>query len=164
MTKTLILIRHSKAENRDNSINDFERSLTPEGLADSKRMADYLLTAGVKPDIIMTSSASRALETARIFADILQTKGEVFIPLRKLYYCSAKTILDQIWGVQDPVNCVMVVAHNPGISDLTRGLSTGKGFFMDNTQATVFHYEIEHWYQIDEVKPAKYESFTLKDI
>jgi phosphohistidine phosphatase len=164
MAKTLILIRHSKAETRDNAINDFERSLTSEGIADSKKMADFLFSSGTKPDIIVTSSAARASETAIIFADILKTPAKMFFPSRKLYYCSAKTILDQIYGVADSNDCILVVAHNPGISDLTRGLSSGRTFFMENTQTTVLQYEIDHWYELGESKPVKFESFTLKDI
>ncbi|MBA4321990.1 MAG: histidine phosphatase [Odoribacter sp.] len=158
MTKTLILVRHSKAESRDNSVNDFERSLTMEGKADSKKMATFLLVAGIKPDFIVTSSAVRALETATIFAEILTTPAEKLIPTRKLYYCSAKTILDQIYRLPETLDCILVVAHNPGISDLTRGLSSGRGFFMDNTQVTILEYNMEHWYQIDEQKPVTFIS------
>ena len=158
MTKTLILVRHSKAENRDSSVNDFERSLTIEGKTDSMKMANSLMKTGIKADFILTSSAARALETAMIFAGFFKTPEKNIITTRKLYYCSAKTILNQIYGLKETINCLMVVAHNPGISDLTRGLSSGKSFFMDNTQVTILEYEIEHWHQIDEQKPLTFRS------
>jgi phosphohistidine phosphatase len=164
MVKTLILIRHSKAETRDTSISDFERPLSSDGKADTKKMADFLLTSGKKPDVIVTSSAARASETSMIFADIFKIPGKMLISSRKLYYCSAKTILDQIYSISDSLDCILVVAHNPGISDLTRGLSSGRTFLMDNTQTTILQYEIDHWYQLGEIKPVKVESFTLKDI
>lgn len=158
MIKTLILVRHSIAENRDSSVNDFERSLTNEGKTVSKIMANFLLEAGITPDFIVTSSAARAFETARIFPDVLKTGEKNIMSTRKLYYCSAKTILDQVYGLPETINCLMVVAHNPGVSELTRGLSSGKSFFMDNTQVTILEYEIEHWYQIDEQKPVTFRS------
>ena len=164
MKKTLILIRHSKAENRAGSDNDFNRALTPEGKSDSLKMANYLKNAGLLPDFIVTSSATRAYETAMSFAETLGTGKKSILAVRKLYYCSSKTILDQLFGLGENINCAMVVAHNPGISDLTRGLSAGSSVFMDNTQAALIEFDIDHWYQIDEIKPAKFTSFSLKDI
>jgi phosphohistidine phosphatase len=164
MVKTLILIRHSKAENRESSVNDFERSLTTEGLADSRKMADFILKTGIKPDFIVTSSAARAYETASIFENILKTGAKNILATRKLYYCSAKTILDQIYGLPETLGCIMVVAHNPGISELTRWLSAGKSFFMDNTQVSILKYNMEHWFQIDDSRPSEFRTISLKDI
>lgn len=164
MVKKLILVRHSKAENRGSSGNDFERSLTNEGKADSIKMANSLIKAGLKPDFILTSSASRAFETAMIFAEVFNTGEKNILATRKLYYSSAKTILDQIFGLPETIDCVMVVAHNPGISELARGLSSGRPFFMGNTQIIALEYNIEHWYQIDDINPSKCESFKISDI
>jgi phosphohistidine phosphatase len=164
MKKTLILIRHSKAENRDSTANDFDRTLTAEGKSDSLRMADYLKNNGIAPDLIITSSAARAYETAMVLANTFSTSEKSISSTKKLYYCSAKTILDQLFGLGKNLNCVIVVAHNPGISDLTRGLSEGHSFFMDNTQVSFMEFNIEHWYQIGDIKPAKFESYSLKNI
>jgi phosphohistidine phosphatase len=164
MIKRLILVRHSKAQNRESSLSDFERSLTDEGKADSKKMAEFLKNADIKPDLMITSSAARAFETTMIFDEVLKTGEKNILPVRKLYYCSAKTILDQIYCLPETIACILVVAHNPGISDLTRGLSSGKFFYMDNTQVTVLEFKMEHWYQIDEIKPSRCDNFSLKEI
>jgi phosphohistidine phosphatase len=164
MTRKLILVRHSKAQNRQSSVNDFERSLTEEGKDDSRKMAEFLKKEGIRPDVLVTSSAARAFETATILAEVFGTEEKNILTSRKLYYCSAKTILDQIYGLRESLSCVMIVAHNPGISDLTRGLSAGKFFFMDNTQVTVLEFDMEQWHQVDVIKPAKFKSYTLKDV
>jgi phosphohistidine phosphatase len=164
MIKTLILVRHSKAQNRESSVNDFERSITNEGKTDSEKMAGFLKKSGIRPEYIVTSSAARAFETAMIFEDVLKTGEKNILSTRKLYYCSAKTILDQIYGLPGTLGCIMVVAHNPSISDLTRGLSSGKSFYMENTQVSVLQFEMEHWYQVGDIKPIKFESISLKDI
>lgn len=164
MKKTLILVRHSKAENRESSESDFSRALTADGKSDSLKMARHLLNSGISPDLIVTSSATRAYETAMTFAEILKKDEKSILSSRKLYYCSAKSILDQIVGLDESINCVLVVAHNPGISDLTRGLSSGRSFFMDNTQVSLMEFNIDKWYQVDDVKPEKFETFSLKNI
>jgi phosphohistidine phosphatase len=164
MNKTLILVRHSKAENRHSSLNDFDRSLTEEGKSDTMKMGNLLFNSGTVPDFILTSSAVRAYETASTFAHIFKTNIQNIKSTRTLYYCSAKTLLDQIYGLPETISCLLVVAHNPGISDLNRRLSGGKSFYMDNTQVTFLTYDVKHWFQIGDVKPIKFESFSVKDI
>lgn len=163
IVKTLILIRHSKAENRDHAISDINRPLTEEGRAESYKMADLLLNSGIRPDLILSSSATRAVQTAEIFSKVLETDPVNLNLSRKLYYCSAKTMLDHIVGLPNNIKCLLVVAHNPGISDLARGLSSGKEFFMDNTQVIVLDYEIDQWYQVGDHKPVAFQSHRVKD-
>jgi phosphohistidine phosphatase len=67
MIKTLILIRHSKAENRKHAAIDIDRPLTEEVKVDSYKMANFLLKSGIKPDLILSSSATRASQTSEIF-------------------------------------------------------------------------------------------------
>jgi phosphohistidine phosphatase len=164
MTKILILVRHSKPENRVSSLKDFERSLTSEGISASDKMARFLLESGIIPDLILTSSAKRAIETSRIFSEILKIGEKNIIPIRNLYYSPANTILDQIYGLPDTVNCLMIVAHNPGISELSRRLSAGSSFYMDNTQVSLLEYEIDQWARINDEKPLKFKSISLEDI
>jgi phosphohistidine phosphatase len=163
MAKTLILTRHSKAENRDHSISDINRPLTEEGRTDSFKMANLLLNSVIRPDLILSSSATRASQTAEIFSKILKTDNKDLNLSRKLYYCSAKTILDHIVGLPDNIKCVMVVAHNPGISDLVRGLSSGRVFFMENTQIIILEYDIDQWYNVGDHKPAVFHSHRVTD-
>ena len=164
MTKTLILVRHSKPESRVSSFKDFGRSLTSEGISDTEKMARFLLDSGIIPDFILTSSAKRASETSRIFAKILKTNDKNIISTRNLYYSSVNTILDQIYGLPDMVECLMIITHNPGISELSRRLSSGRSSYMDNTQVSLLEYEIDQWFQINDKKPVKFKSFSLEDI
>ena len=164
MTKTLILVRHSEAENRHSSLVDFNRSLTAEGKSDTIKMGNFLSDAGIVPDFILTSSAERAYETASTLSDIFKLDRGNIIATRKLYYCSAKTMLDQIHGLPETINSLLIVSHNPGISDLSRGLSEGRSFYMDNTQVTFLTYDIDNWFQIGVTKPLKFESFNIKNL
>ena len=158
MAKTLILIRHSKAENRNNSDGDINRPLTEAGKADSLKMANFLLKSGLKPDQIVSSSATRASQTADIFSKVFKTETKDINLTRQFYYCSAKTILDYIVGLPENIECALVIAHNPGISDLARGLSSGKASYMVNTHVIILNYDIDHWYQVVEHKATTFRS------
>jgi phosphohistidine phosphatase len=164
MVKTIVLVRHSKAENRNPSISDINRPLTEEGRADSIKMANLLRKEDIKPDLVLSSSATRASQTAELFSTVLKTETKDINLSRELYYCSAKTILDRIVGLPEYIKCVIIVAHNPGISDLARGLSSGRAFYMDNTQIIILEYTLDQWYQISEHKPAAFRSYRPIEI
>jgi phosphohistidine phosphatase len=157
-------VRHSKTEDRDSALSDFNRSLNEEGKSDTVKMGKFLLNAGIVPDLIITSSAKRAYETAHSLSDIFNIEEENFRVTKKLYYCSAKTILNQICGVPETVKNLLIVSHNPGISDLSRGLSENRSFYMDNTQVIILTYEIERWSGVGESKPVRFESHSIKGI
>lgn len=161
MPKTLVLVRHSKAEERSLKTGDINRSLTEKGLNDSIRMARFLLTRGLKPDLIISSSANRAAQTAEIFMQHMDISDKFLTLSGKLYYSSAKTILDYIYVTPDKANTVLIVGHNPGISELLKGLSAGRESFMENTQAAVFSYEIDHWHQLDEINLIDFQLFRV---
>ena len=159
MTKTFLLVRHSKAEDRNNMTEDIDRPLSAEGIADSFKIADILLSSGIKPDMTLVSSARRTIHTARVFQKILNIDEKDLIISRNLYYSSSKTILNQIIDIAVTINCVMVVAHNPGISDLARRLSSGRVTFMENTQVVIFEYDIVQWNQLIDQKPVSIRSY-----
>jgi phosphohistidine phosphatase len=164
MTRTLILVRHSKTEDRQVSSSDFDRALTGEGKSETARMGTFLLKAGISPDYILTSSAQRAYETASILAGIFKTDMKNFKASGELYYSTSKTILNKISEMPEAINCLLIVAHNPGISDLNRRLSDGKSSFMENTQVSLLKYEIDQWQEAELVKPVRFESFSIKGI
>jgi phosphohistidine phosphatase len=164
MAKTLVLVRHSKAEERHIETGDINRPLTEKGRTDTFRMADFLFRSGFKPDLILSSNATRARETADIFTLIFKVPEKNQSFSKALYYSTAKTILNHLYVLPETIHSVLIVAHNPGISDLVRGLSSGQAAFMENTQACYLNYEIEHWYQLGENKPSLIKSHKVSDI
>jgi phosphohistidine phosphatase SixA len=69
--------------------------------------------------------------------------------------------MDHIVGLPDNLECVIVVGHNPGISDLIRGLSSGRAFYMDNTHIIILEYEIEQWHQVGNNKPVVFQNHRV---
>jgi len=163
MAKTLVLVRHSKAEERSVKTGDINRPLTEKGKADTIKMADFLLKTGIEPDLILSSPATRAKQTAGIFLENFKLSDNNLNLSKPLYYSTAKTILDHLYVLPEKVNTVLVVAHNPGISDLARGLSAGQAGFMENTQVIILKYEIEKWYQLGEIKYFSMTSHKVTD-
>ncbi|CAN7199294.1 histidine phosphatase family protein [Phenylobacterium sp. LjRoot219] len=116
----LILLRHAKAETEAASGDDFDRPLAPRGRREAKAMGARLAALGFKADMALVSPALRTRETFEIAAESLAA-GEVrFDPA--LYNAEAKTIrrLAEIAGTGG--GTVLVVAHNPGLQELTVSL------------------------------------------
>jgi phosphohistidine phosphatase len=72
LKKTLYLVRHAKSSWDNPDLDDFERPLNERGTRDAPRMGERLSHRDVHPDVIFSSGALRALETAKAIAQRLQ--------------------------------------------------------------------------------------------
>ena len=114
--KTLILLRHAKAELAGPSVRDINRVLTAQGEKDALAMAGYLRGLGIGPQVILTSPALRAKITAAIFADCLKLSGESVLCDKSLYCADIAALYNAVWGLDNSVSKAVIVGHNPGLS------------------------------------------------
>jgi phosphohistidine phosphatase len=101
--------------------NDFDRGLNERGLKDAPFMAKRLKKYNVKPDIIISSPAKRALDTANIIAKTLNVTN--LIANMKLYESDADSYLNVIRNTDDKYETVFIVGHNPVITDICESLN-----------------------------------------
>lgn len=115
--KKLYLVRHSTKEKRDHTIDDYDIKLSKEGIEKAKTMA--LEFAKKKPviDLIVSSPAIRARETAHIFANKLNYNKPVLLN-DILYNAFTNELLETISYTYDNVNTLLVVGHNPSLTAL----------------------------------------------
>ena len=66
--KTLVIVRHAKSSWSSTELADHERPLNSRGLSDAPMMGMRLKERGVQPDIIIASTAHRAMQTASLLA------------------------------------------------------------------------------------------------
>ena len=115
--KTLYLIRHAKSD-WNNGLKDFDRPLSGRGISDASRIGKHLLNEGVVPNLILSSSANRAISTARLIAAEMVYAVEKIEENKNLYHASPKEMAREIWKVSNEVETLFVFGHNPGISEL----------------------------------------------
>lgn len=146
--KYLILLRHAKSSWKDSSLNDFERPLNNRGKQDAPKMAQRLCQRGIQIDLIISSSARRTTETANIFTDILNYKSEIIFD-HKLYAASDRQILSVINQLDNKYENVLLVCHNPGITNLVNYLSDS---FIENIPTTgiVGLFSERNWKEVNE--------------
>jgi len=117
MVKRLILLRHAKSSWDDPSLEDRDRPLNKRGRRSAKAIGLWLHEIGVLPDLTICSDAARAKETwTRLKLD-----GEVRT-LPDLYMATPDTMLDALQKAEG--DCVMLIAHNPGLADFAQRIVT----------------------------------------
>ena len=117
--KRLILLRHAKSSWSDHGLPDFERSLSTRGERDAPRMGARLRERGIRPDLVLSSPALRARRTAKLVAEALGYPDDAIRLDATLYLAAPEEILALVTVQADTVNCLLVVGHNPGLTEVT---------------------------------------------
>jgi phosphohistidine phosphatase len=121
--KRLTLMRHANAQWKDPQISDFDRPLNRRGTSEAEAMSRRLIELKLIPTIVLTSSARRAQQTADIVA------RELGVPVRDLrsdetlYLAPAEEILRVIQTTGPHIPHLLIVGHNPGITELANLLA-----------------------------------------
>jgi len=121
VAKTLWLLRHAKAVSSAGG-SDFERPLSDEGRAQAKRLGERVKDQNITFDIVLSSPAVRARETAEV---VLQVAGlQVLITYDdRIYEANSPKLQDVISEIDDAKDMTLVVGHNPAIEELLQFLT-----------------------------------------
>lgn len=115
-----IIVRHAHADWPSHQGTDFERPLTQRGLAEARATARAISAAGHRPTLLLASPALRTRQTAEILAEELQLPASAVCYVDSLYNASAATLEAELRSAAQPGQLVVLVAHNPGVSNLAR--------------------------------------------
>ncbi len=128
--KYLTLIRHAKSSWDDPSLDDHDRPLNERGLRFAPMVGRFLARTYLGangtpallplPDHLVTSTAVRAMETAKIIAR--EVKAAAPVTDRRLYLADSKAMLRAVREFDNRWRHAMVFGHNPGISDFAARL------------------------------------------
>ena len=152
--KTLILIRHAKSSWDDMALGDKDRPLNDRGKRDAPKVGERLAKRHARPDLILSSPATRALATAQIIAEKLDYKGSNIVVNDRLYAVEADELLDVIRQIDDGAESVMLIGHNPELSELAHRLSS-KITHLPTCAVAEFTFDSKSWKRIGKDKPAK---------
>lgn len=155
--KTLALVRHAKSSWDHPGVDDHDRPLNERGLRDAPRMAARLAVAHpeLRGGALLSSTALRAATTADAFADAL---GATVRPDERLYGATPRRIVELASARSE--SAVVIVAHDPGLSDLARHWSRfpadGGIAHMPTCAVAVFVFEIDGWDELDASVPTRW--------
>jgi phosphohistidine phosphatase len=152
--KTLFLIRHAKSSRDAPAMPDKDRPLNDRGKRDAPNMGERLAKRDVKPDLILSSPAMRALTTAEIIAKKLDYKRKDIVVDDRLYAGEADGLLNVIHKLDDKLERVMLFGHNPELTELAHRLSSEIAR-MPTCAVAEFTFATRSWSNIGKAKLAK---------
>jgi phosphohistidine phosphatase len=152
--KTLFLVRHAKSSRDDPTLPDKDRPLDDRGMRDAPKMGKRLAKRDVKPDLIVSSPATRALTTAQLIAAELDHARKDIAVDDRLYASSADRLLAVVHELDDRLDRVMLFGHNPEFSELANRLAKEIGD-MPTCAVAEFRFDVKAWSDVGKVEPAK---------
>lgn len=164
--KTLYLMRHAKSSWSTPGLNDSQRPLNDRGKKAAPFMGKILKKMNEMPELIVTSSAKRACSTAKRIAEKLSYPLKKILNEEKLYMAGRDEFLSVIAQTGNNINKLMLISHNPGITDFANSVS-GENIENIPTAGIVrIDFDVNSWDNIKETKgkfiffeyPKKYSS------
>lgn len=146
--KTLLILRHAKSDWNNSRLSDYDRPLNGRGKQDAPRMGRLLRDEALVPDLIITSSAKRALSTAEAVATASGYEHEIKYT-RRLYHAAPEQYIEILQEAGGDYERVMVVGHNPGIEYLV-DLLTDVDERMPTAALAQVELPIAQWTDLDD--------------
>ncbi len=150
--KTLYLVRHGKSSWKDASLPDHDRPLNKRGEQDASRMGKRLRHRRPKPEVILSSPAVRAKRTAKILATAIGSPKSGIIVDDLIYAAEPEGLVSVIRGLDNAVDCVMLVGHNPALTQLVNSLAHCDIANVPTCGLAVLEFRINSWHDIDRVR------------
>ena len=149
--KKLILVRHAKTEQLyDYSKSDFDRKLLPRGHKDAAIIAKELEKKGHIPDLFVSSSAKRAMQTAEIFCEYLDYDTDNIREEQFIYdgYTTADMI-KYLGRFDEKHDTIIVFGHNPDIAGFTVNMVEEDLYHFPTSCTTVIRFNVNSWKDIE---------------
>ena len=143
--KLLTLVRHAKSSWKHSDLSDRQRPLNARGERDAPDMGQRIVTHGIRPSLIITSPAMRAWTTARIIAAEIGYPAEFLQREDSLYLASLDDLLGAVVAQDSGFNSLMVVGHNPGITDFANFLIPGLADNLPTAAVVSVQMEQDDW-------------------
>ncbi len=147
--KTLYIIRHGKSAWDDPALKDHERILLPKGIKRTKKVASFLSKKDIKPDLIISSFAQRALETAFIIAKSIEYPEKNIQIDQDIYYQESEYLMELLYRLSNEINSVMLFGHNPTFTSFANKFLEKPISFLPTTGTVSVSFETDKWEEIN---------------
>ena len=143
--KTLYIVRHAKTNKPG---NDLLRELIPIGIERTKKLGKYLCSNNCKVDILFSSDAIRARQTAKIIAENINYPIKKIIAKESLYSASQEQYFNIILEQDNTVNSLMIIGHNPEITNVAQFFVPDFISYMQTGACFCFDFKTDQWMNI----------------
>lgn len=162
--KTLIIIRHGKSSWAYPDLEDFYRPLKPRGINDAFAIGEELVNRDIFPDLILSSPAIRAMNTAIIIARKLDFPLQRIRANQSIYEASTYHLINLISNVEDSNDTLMVFGHNPSFTSLVNQLQDKPLYNLPTCGVFAIELPIDSWTEIGKATGKKVLSIFPKEL
>ena len=121
MMRQLLILRHAKSSWDDPKLPDHARPLNTRGRQTAAAMRRVIADLGEPPQLVLVSSARRTLQTLQSLGPL--PAGTKVTPLDALYLANLPQLIETLSGVDEAVQRVLLIGHNPGLHELSLRLA-----------------------------------------
>ena len=153
--KNLFLLRHCEAHHFEENKSDHEKQLNENGRKCARLLKNWFEKNDIILDYILTSSANRTFTTANIIFSNYENK---ICQKKELYLCDSKEILKEVKLLDNNFNSVVIVGHEPSISESLKFLTSycrpdleyvAKSLYPTGG-LSVINFNVTNWNKIEE--------------
>ena len=144
--KILLILRHAKSSWKNPGLADINRPLNKRGKRDAPRIGMLLREQDLVPDIILSSPAVRARETAQAVS--IESGYEYDIEIHDEFYLGDPySFIETLTAMPDQIKKALIVAHNPGLEEFLDVL-TGESARMPTSALAQISLPINSWSEL----------------
>lgn len=116
--RELLVLRHGKSSWDSDARSDLERPLAGRGKRDAPRIGGWMVSNGLIPDLIISSTAKRARQTSRRVAQAVGVSPDEVVSDERIYYGGTRDLLKILAECHGGIRRLMIVGHNPTLESL----------------------------------------------
>ncbi len=146
--KTLLLMRHGKSSWQQPGLRDHERPLIAKGQERTERVADYIQQKGLKPELIISSHATRSFNTAVIVSEILDYPRHEILVESNVYHGATEDLYNLVLSLPNVKESVLIIGHNPVITQLANEFIEQKLDYLPTSGLVAVRFESTAWEHI----------------
>jgi phosphohistidine phosphatase len=146
--KTLYIVRHAKSSWDHPGLSDDERPLINKGVKRTHKIASFLQKKNIKSDILISSYAKRAFETARIIAAAIEYPEDKIKISRELYHGNTDSLYDELFALSDNIESAMIFGHNPTFTSFANHFLSEKTDWLPTTGVVAISFKTDKWTEI----------------
>jgi phosphohistidine phosphatase len=128
---------------------DRERDLDERGIKELESIGTQIVAQGMRPNIILTNGARRAIDTAKHIREIFGLLVNVIDIREDLYSADIPKIIEILQALPDEKNSVMLIAHNQGVTDLLGSITNSEYKEIPNGALVVVELRLRHWKDLE---------------
>ena len=147
--KTLFIVRHAKSSWESPDLDDVKRPVIENGVKKTKKVIGFLNKENVKVDLIMSSHAQRARDTAALLAGSLNYPLSDIIINEKIYNGDEDDLLHEVYALPNDKNNIMIIGHNPTVTQFVNFFLDKKVDFVPTSAVISISFDTDQWEKIE---------------